>query len=92
MNCSYCKGVGSVEKETTTFSAYDIPDPFIVESVPAFVCRLCGDKSFSAATVTALQAIKEAGVPANGSMVVKVLDYRLIFDSSDQEQDPRRQV
>ncbi len=58
MNCHYCNGVDTVEEKTASFSACDIPQAFIVENVPAFVCYLCGDKSFSSASIKALGKIE----------------------------------
>ena len=58
MNCHYCKGLNTIEKQITTFSACDIPQAFIVENVPAFVCYLCGDKSFSGETIRVMDKIR----------------------------------
>ena len=75
MNCYYCKGVGTVEERLTRFCAYDIPDPFLMENVPASVCRLCGDKSYSGDVVTALEKIKNREVKASKSRNFRVFDY-----------------
>ena len=76
MNCYYCKGVGTIEERLTRFCAYDIPDPFLMENVPASVCRLCGDKSYSGDVVTALEKIKNREVKASKSRNFRVFDYR----------------
>ena len=75
MNCFYCKGVDTVEEQPTWFCACESPQPFVVENVPASVCRLCGDKSFSAETVAALEKIKNGEAQAGGYQVMQVFDF-----------------
>ena len=75
MNCYYCKGIDTVEQQPTRFCDWEVPNPFIVENVPAFMCRLCGDKSFSGDTVTALEKIKNGEATANGAQVFHVFDF-----------------
>ena len=75
MNCYYCKGIDTVEEKLTRFCAYDVPDPFLMENVPASVCRLCGDKSYSGDVVTALEKIKNREVKPSNSQFFRVFDY-----------------
>ena len=77
MNCSYCNGLDTVEEETTRFCACDAPQPFIVEEVPAFVCRLCGDKSYSSETVAELEKIKNGDAGLHTIQPLRVF----LFDS-----------
>ena len=60
MNCRYCNGVNTKEHRKTRFCAYDIPNPFVMENVPALVCNLCGDKTYSGDAVKALKKSKTA--------------------------------
>ena len=75
MNCFYCKGVDTVEEQPTRFCACESPQPFVVENVPAAVCRLCGDKSFSAETVAVLEKIKNGEAQARGYQVIQIFDF-----------------
>jgi hypothetical protein len=75
MNCFYCKGVDTVEEQPTRFCACESPQPFVVENVPAAVCRLCGDRAFSAETVAALEKIKNGEAQARGYQVIQIFDF-----------------
>ena len=85
MNCFYCHGVETIEETTTRFCACDIPNPFIVENVPASVCRLCGDKSYSGEAVDALEKIKNGGCQPAGSRTVQVYDFENLSRGLDKE-------
>ena len=76
MNCYYCQGIDTMEKRDTQFCVYDGPEPFVLESAPASVCRLCGDKSFSEEVVSALEKIKNGEVRAKGFRAFRVYDFR----------------
>ena len=78
MNCYYCKGVDTLEEQNTRFCVYDVPDPFVVEQVPALVCRLCGDKSFSGNVVKALE---KSGLAKRKPMDSKVFESSTLSDS-----------
>ena len=92
MNCYFCKGVDSVEERTTRYCACDIPRPFIVENVPAFVCRLCGDQSFSGETVTELEKIKNGEARVSNLQVFRVFDYAHLDQAPYEAFDPVAQV
>ena len=76
MNCHYCKGIDSVEEQISNFCSCDLDDPFVVENVPALVCRLCGDKSYSGATVVKLEKIGNGEVSPSGTKLVRLFDFR----------------
>ena len=78
MNCVYCNGVDTVEEQLTRFCACETPRPFIVENVPAFVCRLCGDKSFSGEAVSELEKMKNGEVQINSLQILRVFDFQQI--------------
>ena len=86
MNCYYCKGVDTVEQRNTRFCVYDIPNPFLVENVPALVCYLCGDKSFSGATVSALNKIKDGEAKAADWQTFPVFDFKELNKARNPEQ------
>ena len=85
MNCFYCKGVDTVEERPVRFCAGESPQPFVVENVPAYVCRLCGDKSFSAETVTALEKIKNGEARPSRHEILQVFN----FEQLDKVWQPR---
>lgn len=76
MNCYYCQGIDTMEVQNTSFCAYDIPDPFVVENVPASVCRLCGEKSFPEEFVSALEKINTGDAQVTGFRAFRVFDFR----------------
>ena len=80
VNCAYCNGVDTVKQETTRFCACDAREPFIVERVPAFVCGLCGDRSYSTDTIAELEKIKNGGAAVNDIRSVRVF----LFDSLER--------
>lgn len=86
MNCYYCKGVDTKERQNTRFCAYDTPNPFVMENVPAMVCYLCGDKTFSSDAVTALEQIKNGEAKAIGRQTFQVFDFNQLNPSRDSEQ------
>ena len=88
MNCFYCNGVDTVEKGKTHYSACDLPNPFIVENVPASVCRLCGDESFSGETVDALEKIKNGECWSTSVQFVKVFDFENLIERPNNEPQP----
>jgi hypothetical protein len=88
MNCFYCKGVETIEEGTARFCACDASTPFIVENVPASVCRLCGDKSYSGEAVDALEKIKNGECQPAGSRTVQVYDFENLSQSLDKERQP----
>ena len=75
MNCRYCNGVDTVEQAITTFSVCDITQPFIVENVPALVCYLCGDKTFSYGAIKAMNKVKRGEVQSGESRLLRVFDF-----------------
>lgn len=76
MNCYYCKGVNTMDQQSTRFCAFDIDDPFIMENVPASVCRLCGEKSYSEEVISAIEKINRGEAQVIGFRAVKVFDFR----------------
>ncbi len=88
MDCYYCKGVDTVEEQLTRYCACELPDPFIVENVPSFVCRLCGDQSFSGETVTELGNIKNGGARVGSLQVLRVFDYARLHRSPTESSHP----
>ena len=87
MNCYYCKGVDTMEAQNTRFCAYDIPAPFVMENVPASVCRLCGDKSYSGNVVTALEKIKNGKAQVSGFQTFRVFDFKQLDKSKEYGAD-----
>ena len=87
MNCPYCHGVGTLEKRLTRFCAYDIPSPFLVERVPATVCRLCGDKSFSGDVVAALEKIANKEAKVSDLQAFRVFDFCQFDRASERSAD-----
>ena len=75
MNCNYCDGIDTVEQGTTRFCAVEAPHPFVVDDVPASICRICGDKSFTAETVTKLEKIKTGEAQTFDFRVFRVFDF-----------------
>lgn len=75
MNCFYCRGVDTIEETTTRFCAYDTDTPFLVENVPASVCRLCGDESYKGDTIDTLEEIKNGSFLPQGFRVFQVFDF-----------------
>ena len=82
MNCRYCNGTDTVEQEITTFSVCDIPEPFMVENVPALVCYACGDKTFSSSAIKAMNKIKYGEVKAHKSRPLRVFDFSKLENPS----------
>lgn len=82
MNCRYCNGVNTVEAQITTFSICDLPQPFMVENVPALVCYLCGDKTFSGKAIDAMNKIKRGEVKAGKSRLLQVFDFDKLAEPS----------
>ena len=87
MNCHYCHGVGTLEKRLTRFCAYDIPNPFLVERVPATVCRLCGDTSYSGDVVAALEKIANKEAKVSDLQAFRVFDFRQFDRASEHSAD-----
>ena len=75
VNCHYCGGVESVEATTTLFCDYRSATPVIVENVPAYVCELCGDTSFSGETVATLKTIDNGTSRPVGRRSFPVFDF-----------------
>ena len=88
MNCYYCKGVNTLEERNTRFCAYDIPDPFVVEQVPALVCRLCGDKSYYGNVVKALDKIRKGEAQADSFRSFRVFDFKQLAKTEEPEKNP----
>ena len=88
MNCDYCHGVETVEKGIARFCACDAPTLFLVENLPASVCRLCGDKSYSGDAVDALEKIKNGECQPASSRIVQVYDFENLSQSLDKERQP----
>ncbi len=76
MNCYYCKGVDTIEEQAMRLCECEIALPYIVENVPTFVCRLCGDKSYSGETLTVLEKITKGEATARSFQVIQVFDFQ----------------
>ena len=82
MNCRYCNGVNTVEAQITTFAVCDIPQPFMVENVPALVCYLCGDKTFSGSAIDAMDKIRRGEAKASESRLLQIFDFDKLAEPS----------
>lgn len=89
MNCYYCKGIDTMEQQNTRFCAYDIPNPFLMENVPALVCRLCGEKSYSGEVVSALEKIKNGEAKASNWQTFQVFDFKQLDKSRNSEKSEK---
>ena len=58
MQCELCGG--EVGKEKITYSLFYEDNWVIVEGVPAFVCKQCGEKSFTPETVERIHKVLES--------------------------------
>ena len=85
MNCYYCKGIDTMEQQNTRFCAYDVPSPFLMENVPALVCRLCGEKSYSGEVVSALEKIKNGEAKASDWLTFQVFDFKQLSKARNSE-------
>ena len=84
MNCYYCKGVNTIEELAVRLCACEGTHPYIVENVPTFVCRLCGEKSYLGETLTELEKITKGEVVAISVQVVQVFDFDTLEGSANQ--------
>lgn len=82
MNCRYCNGTDTVSEAITTFSVCDIPEPFMVENIPALVCYACGDKTFSSNAVNAMNKIKSGEAKTDQSRRLRVFDFNKLEEPS----------
>lgn len=78
MNCRNCSGAGTMERQLTRFCVGDADEPFFVENVPAFVCRLCGEKLFPGGQGfdTLLISIREGRLQPNAIRSIAVYDFQ----------------
>lgn len=81
MDCNYCNGVDTVEEKVTRFCACEGAQPFFVENVPAFVCLLCGDKSYSGETLESLEQIRDGKFAATNAQFVLDFDFQRLYES-----------
>jgi hypothetical protein len=51
-----------MEERLVRFCAADASPPVFVEGTPALVCKLCGERYYSDATVSALERVKAGSV------------------------------
>ena len=84
MNCYYCKGVDTIEEQTVQLCECESALPYIVENVPTFVCRLCGDKSYSGETLTILEKITKGEALARSLQVIQVFDFQQLDGESER--------
>lgn len=84
MNCYYCKGVDTVEEEAAPLCECEAYRPYLVEHVPTFVCRLCGDKSYSDETLSALEKITKGEASASSWQVIRVFDFNQLEGGNEQ--------
>ena len=75
MRCLYCDGDATIEERQIRFCACDTSEPFIVDNLPARVCRLCGDKSFSDEAISALETIKNGRAGLCTKQPIRVFDF-----------------
>lgn len=85
MNCFYCRGVDTIEETTTRFCSCDAASSFVVENLPASVCRLCGDESYSGETVEALEKVKNGDFRPTSVRVLRVFDFENLNQRVGQE-------
>lgn len=92
MNCYYCKGVDTVEEQVVRLCEGEAPKPYIVENVPTFVCRLCGDKSYSGETLSVLEKVMKGDAVAVGTQVMPVFDFQQLDGDAGQSAVHREQL
>jgi YgiT-type zinc finger domain-containing protein len=71
VKCPRCGG--AMEEHRVRFIAVEAQPPIFVEDTPAFVCKKCGERLYTDATVAALERVKAGAVPARS--VVSVESY-----------------
>ncbi len=83
MRCSYCYGVDSIQEQLTRFCACDAPEPYIVENVPAEVCRLCGETTYSGETGTVLEKIIKGEAGPGRLKPIRVFDFNNLDEGGE---------
>ena len=85
MNCFYCHGIDTVEKGKTDYCIGELSNPFVVRNVPASICRLCGDESYSGDTVDTLDKIRKGEFQATDSQIMQVFDFDHLVRQATKE-------
>ncbi len=85
MNCFYCHGVDTIEEGKTDYCVGELSRPFVVRNVPASICRLCGDESYSADTVETLDQIRNGDYQPVGSVTLQVFDFERLGQQAAKE-------
>ena len=70
-----------LRKRSRASASMKVPSRFFVENVPAFVCLLCGDKSYSGETLESLEQIRDGKFAATNAQVVLVFDFQRLDES-----------
>ena len=78
MLCIYCGGKDTVAERKVRFGICEVPKPFIIENVPAFVCILCGEKALPQVVIARLKSVKAGEATAVGEQEVPVFDFDLL--------------
>lgn len=73
MKCAFCGG--KVEKKRVTFSYEENDKHLFVENVPAEVCTVCGEKTYSPEVTDELLKFANEGVKPKKIIKVPVFDF-----------------
>ena len=83
MDCNYCHGMDTIKQQKIRFCACNSPTPFIVDNVPAEVCSLCGDKSYSGDTLAQLKKVRDRKIPMPFVLPIPIVDFDQIAETHD---------
>ena len=73
MRCVFCGG--KVESQKVTFVYDNDSDYFLIENVPAEVCKQCGEKSYAPEVADALIHVAQQKPEPVKTIQVPVFDY-----------------
>lgn len=75
MACYNCRSSNTEELQNVRYFQWEGSKPFIVENVPAIVCRLCGPTGYSGSVLSVIERIRDGKGTPIGTQTVKVFDF-----------------
>ena len=90
MLCIYCGGKDTVAERKVRFGICEVPKPFIIENLPAFVCSRCGDMGFSGKTTEKWEKIDKGEVQPVRIQTLPVFDFNNLWGKVEETDSSRK--
>ena len=88
MACYNCRSIDTEKEKIIRYFSSSGPNPFFIENLPVYVCRVCGPTGFSGKTMAGLEKIGQGKATPVGTQPVRVFDFNNPRSKQEKASEP----